>query len=479
MDYYKHQLAAIERGAHQNLGLIHEPGCGKTLTALTIAMEHDGPALVVCPLSIIESSWIADAKKFFPYMKVVNLHTTEKKRAKLLASDFFLAVVNYATFRNRLQEIRNAKPWNVMIVDESVNIKNPKAKITKAVLEMARDVPWRYILSGIPAPNNESEYWSQVHFLAPGRVFSDSYWRFMHLWFVNRGKTIPCNPKRRPSPCPACPSSGRRDFSRCQSCRLAIKTQDWVLKPHREKAFREAMYPYLDVVRKADALDLPPKLPPQVRVVSLAPKERKAYKEMEAAKRVAVDGGQIKASNVLAQTNVLRQLAGGGLYVDGKPTFLGESKLKELAAVLNEIGNSPVVIFASFVDLEINRIQEYLSQRGYGPVAVYHGKIDPKVRRIITARFQEGDIRCLVANPACAGHGLTLTKASHVVYYSLSYSYDQFSQSQDRIHRIGQESPCTYWVLQAEKTIDEVVYSAVMSKRDASEAVLEYLRRAH
>jgi SNF2 family DNA or RNA helicase len=49
-------------------------------------------------------------------------------------------------------------------------------------------------------------------------------------------------------------------------------------------------------------------------------------------------------------------------------------------------------------------------------------------------------------------------------------------QSQDRIHRIGQNTKCTYHYLLAHGTIDEVIYQAVQEKKDLSESVLQYLK---
>ena len=97
-------------------------------------------------------------------------------------------------------------------------------------------------------------------------------------------------------------------------------------------------------------------------------------------------------------------------------------------------------------------------------------------RAAVIKAFQTGRCRQLIANPQSAGHGLTFVNASHAIYFSLSYSYELMKQSQDRIHRIGQNRKCTYHYLLAEGTIDEVIYQAVQEKKDLSEAVLGYLK---
>ena len=81
--------------------------------------------------------------------------------------------------------------------------------------------------------------------------------------------------------------------------------------------------------------------------------------------------------------------------------------------------------------------------------------------------FKDGRINLLFANPKMVGKGLTFTNCTYCVYYSLSYSYEDFKQSQDRIHRIGQGSKCTYIVLQAQDTIEERIYSCLQRKGNA------------
>jgi len=49
----------------------------------------------------------------------------------------------------------------------------------------------------------------------------------------------------------------------------------------------------------------------------------------------------------------------------------------------------------------------------------------------------------------------------------LSFSYEDFKQSQDRIHRIGQGSKCTYIILQARNTIEEKIYACLQNKGNA------------
>ena len=62
---------------------------------------------------------------------------------------------------------------------------------------------------------------------------------------------------------------------------------------------------------------------------------------------------------------------------------------------------------------------------------------------------------------------MTFVNCTYNIYYSLSFSYEEFKQSKDRIHRIGQTNKCTYIILQAKNTIDKKIYNCLQRKKSA------------
>jgi SNF2 family DNA or RNA helicase len=62
-----------------------------------------------------------------------------------------------------------------------------------------------------------------------------------------------------------------------------------------------------------------------------------------------------------------------------------------------------------------------------------------------------------------------------MVYYSNNYSLETRLQSQDRIHRIGQDCKCTYIDLVVPKSIDEVILKRLKEKKELSSEVLDDL----
>jgi SNF2 family DNA or RNA helicase len=456
---YKHQQDAVQRATEDNLALFHECGTGKTLTALKIIEHHRatgcGPALVVCPLSIIEAAWMADAAKFAPELKVVSLWAkTRQKRLDALATDADIYVVNFESFRGLFSEIQ-AKGFEVLIVDESSKMKSHSSQITRALLAMAgvfsrgkgrkfavnTPVPHRYILTGTPAPNDRSEYWAQITFIAPNTVFSDNFFAFRSRYFTAK-------------------PLGRTGIS------LWSFTKDPLLAGE----FNEKMAPVCDVVSKEDAVDLPDQVH-EIRKVKLNKNEQAAYDTFRRDFCLRFADEEVLATTALTELMKARQLTSGFCYGREGAYSIGYSKLKELKSLLEEIGSKPVIIWCNFqqeVELLLREIPDAL--------ALWGGTDD---RAAVIKQFKEGTASCLIANPQSAAHGLTFVNASNAVYYSMTYSYELLKQSQDRIHRIGQKKKCTYYYLLADGTIDEVIYKAVQEKKDLSESVLQYLKNGN
>ena len=69
--------------------------------------------------------------------------------------------------------------------------------------------------------------------------------------------------------------------------------------------------------------------------------------------------------------------------------------------------------------------------------------------------------------------GLTLTAASTMVFYSLSYNFADYSQAKARIHRIGQKNNCLYIHLVVKNTVDETVLKALEQKENIATKIVD------
>jgi SNF2 family DNA or RNA helicase len=218
---------------------------------------------------------------------------------------------------------------------------------------------------------------------------------------------------------------------------------------------------------KDECLDLPEKSFTDV-VVDLPPWQRKLYDDMRtemvcAIRSMSGEGYRAFASTALAQLTRLSQLASNPalLLPSATQTPAKFDVLDGLVADIMSVAGRKVIIWSTYVS-NIEAMRTRLA--AYGAVAIYGG-VEATARQDVAAQFQsDPDTRVLIANPAAAATGFTLTAASYTIYESMSWRYDHYAQSQDRNHRIGQTQPVSYLRLIAADTIDEAVASALERK---------------
>ncbi|MBL7686075.1 MAG: SNF2 helicase associated domain-containing protein, partial [Deltaproteobacteria bacterium] len=154
---------------HQFHGILADDmGLGKTLQALTFLknlkdQKGSRPNLVLAPTSVV-FNWAAEAEKFTPDLKVVQLSGIERKGMYDQIEGADLVLTSYAIFR-RDAEILSKRDWRVVILDEAQYIKNFRSKTASLVKELKAEQ--RMALTGTPLENRLSELWSIIDFLIP------------------------------------------------------------------------------------------------------------------------------------------------------------------------------------------------------------------------------------------------------------------------------------------------------------------------
>jgi SWI/SNF-related matrix-associated actin-dependent regulator of chromatin subfamily A-like protein 1 len=113
-----------------------------------------------------------------------------------------------------------------------------------------------------------------------------------------------------------------------------------------------------------------------------------------------------------------------------------------------------VLIWSSFVENIAALAARYEHWR---PVCI-HGAVNVGERDAAVRAFKtDPNTRLLIANPAAAREGLTLTEANVAIYVDRTFNLVDYLQSQDRIHRISQQRPCDVVLLIARDTVDEFI----------------------
>lgn len=408
---------ALNEGSY---GIFADTGTGKTIMGLEIA-KHYSKTLVLCPLSVIETAWIDDCNAFYPKLSIVNCWRNNKEeRIKALNINADIFVMNYESFKILKNIIINMN-FECMIIDESQVMKNMTSQITNELLQMIDIIPHRFVLSGTPTPNHNSEIFPQIKFVEP-EVFGNNFYGFQARYFTQDM----ANPHR------------------------------WYQTEENKEAYFNRLREKSVFLKKEDCVDLPPKVF-EVKRFELAKEQKNYYDNM--IRDIQDNINEWSKFEFTAKLMKLREIVSGFVInKDNTVTDFDTNKDTLLESSFEEIGDKPVIIWCQFQH-EINRLAEK-----YNGVALTSKTKD---RDNIIRLFKEGKIKRLFTHPKLLGKGLTFVNCTYNIYYSLSFSYEEYRQSQDRIHRIGQNNKCTYIILQGKNTIDEKIYSCLKRKGNA------------
>lgn len=452
MTLYHHQVRAAAKAKNGNLCLFHDCGTGKTRTAIEIIRHYRQgkkgfKVLVVCPLILIKNAWLRELA-WCPELTAVSLwEPNAKKRDKLYEKKADVYLINFEQLWRNFQKIDEMK-FDMIIVDESSKMKDSRSNITKALLALAgikskkfaaqHTIPHRYCLSGTPAPNNQLEYYSQIAFVKE-EIFGRSFFAFRSMW--------------------------------CQPNFHFGKFTTWDFRPELQQQFNDRMAPVVDVVRKEDALDLPPRIDCPY-TFQLGSQAADHYQCLKKQLYTEIQGHTILAEHQLTKLQKLRQVACGFIYDSSKDAWRCDSvRLDFLCELLEKLEGQQVVIWTSFVET-MGQISQQLGKSSsmvYGSQAAKQKAID---------EWMSGKTQYVIQNPQSGAHGLNYQHNACVcVYYNPDWSWELRSQSQDRIHRIGQTKPVTAYHILAENTIDELIYKATEDKRALCDAVMEHLKK--
>ncbi len=73
--------------------------------------------------------------------------------------------------------------------------------------------------------------------------------------------------------------------------------------------------------------------------------------------------------------------------------------------------------------------------------------------------------------------GLNLQKANKIIYFSLTDRSELFEQSKKRIHRIGQEKRCFYYLMLCPGTVEEDILHTLELRRDYTDELFKSIKK--
>lgn len=456
---FTHQQLGRELSlVNDRFAFFYDTRTGKTPMSLQIIADDvrqnpDRKWLILCPLILIENAWLEDADKMFPDLSVVSLHArTKKKRLEQFAKKANVYICNIESFCSYQEQIEALGIYGCF-VDESSTMKSNSSKFGKAAVEFAQKCTKWYLLSGTPAPNGEYEYFRQLQSIDYYGVPS-SFNKFKIHFFNNNSR----NPQY----------------------------EDLVIKPERKDELLNLLRKYSLYVDKEDVLETPGRDFYEIEVTM--PKELKdKYNELRRELALRVNNNvTVTAPSEAAKLNKLNQVT-SGFVIDTDAVFhnkIDEHKIVDthilsmyrfdrLMVLLDEIGDEQAIIWCNFRK-EFEIIKDLIGDK----CGFVYGDVNISEKNRVIRDFKDGKLQYLIANPASADKGLTLTNAHIAIYFSMNYSYELWKQSIERIYGsiIKQPKRCKYYIFIAPGTVDRVIYNAVMNKGIMGIEVLNHLK---
>lgn len=422
-----------------NHAMLWEMGTGKTRSAIEVyeikkQLEHVNHAIVICPLSMV-NKWIDEIGKWSTGL-AYPIRGTKIEKTETLSEDWEWLVTTYETFsimKDDILKIVNDK-W-FAILDETTKIKNPRAKRSKACHELGLRTTNKLILTGTPVTQHAYDVFSQFLFLDAGETFGANYDGFIDKYFWKAGWKL-------------------------------------IAKNGTPKEISDKMFGKATRFLKKECIDIPDKLYDQ-RILELPLYNKIKYDEMVKWCITQIEGSdKVTAPIILTQLLRLSQITSGFIkdVMNQEVPFEENPKIDALRDIFESSNGNKIVVWARFQH-DIEQIIKLCKETEIGGVTLY-GKDNEQQRWININKFQkESGTKVIAGTAGTGGHGIDLTAANTVVYFSNSYSLEQRLQTEDRSHRAGQVNQVMYVDLLCKDTIDLSIYKILRSKKNIADIV--------
>jgi SNF2 family DNA or RNA helicase len=427
--------------------LADDMGLGKTIQVLALLLvrrrlSHGKgmPNLLIAPASLL-ANWAAEIERFAPGLKAMIAHASAMPADELKTlvpeklSGIDLVITSYGTLL-RVPWL-SMTSWDLVVLDEAQDIKNPGAKQTRAAKKLT--ARGRIALTGTPVENRLGDLWSIFDFINPGLLGSAKE-------FTEYAKRLADKPHN--------PYGPLRTLVQPYILRR-LKTDRTVITDLPAKTEVKA---YCQLSRKQAAL------------------YQQAVKELGDRLGSGTEGIE-RRGVVLAFLMRFKQICnhpsqwlGDGSWGEEESGKL--ARLRELADVI-AARQEKVLVFTQFREMTAP-LASFLGGIFGRPGLVLHGGTDVKKRKDLVKRFQEDDlVPFFVLSLKAGGAGLNLTAASHVVHFDRWWNPAVENQATDRAFRIGQTKNVLVHKFICQGTLEEKIDELIESKKHLSTELLE------
>jgi SNF2 family DNA or RNA helicase len=435
--------------------LADDMGLGKTLQLIAFVLHLaetgllEQPIVIICPTSVL-GNWQREVNRFAPSLKVLVHHGDKRSQGQAFvkqAPQYHLVITSYALVARDLNTLKKV-PWQGIVLDEAQNIKNPEAKQSHAVRQLALPVAgastsqFRIAMTGTPVENRLSELWSIMDFLNPGYLGTKQYFQ--------RRFAIPIE-----------------QFGDATSL----------------QALRALAQPFLLRRLKTDKTiiqDLPEKQEMTV-FCGLSSQQAELYQKLVEENLATIDTstGIQRRGLILGLLTRLKQVCNHPNLVtkqDSGADFGAQSgklqRLQELLDIALAEGDR-VLIFTQFAEWG-KQLQQYIQQQMGRETLYLYGSTPQPQREAMVDQFQHDPQapQIFILSLKAGGVGLNLTRANHVFHFDRWWNPAVENQATDRVFRIGQQRNVQVHKFVCNGTLEERIHEMIESKKALTEQVI-------
>lgn len=402
-------------------------GLGKTFTGSEM-MKRFGCKinLIVCQKSKVDD-WI---EHIYEHYMVGACDLTIKKNYEWFSKVFVpdknklscVGVINYELAWRR-KDLLKLKDFCLML-DESSLIQNSKAKQTKFILKLK---PAHVImLSGSPVGGKYENLWTQLHLLGWGiseKLYENQYvnWTTIQVGGMIHKIVNKDDPYK---------NIDRLKQKMREHGAVFKKTEECFELP--EQTFQKIMLEPIKEYRKFQ----------KNHIVSF---QDKGWSESEI---------ELVGDTSLTKLLYSRQLC--GQYC--------QNKLDAFQDLLNSTQDR-LIVFYNFNE-ELIRLKT---------ICQLNGRLTSEINghRKDLINYEQESNSVTLCQYQSASKGLNLQKCNKIIYFSLPLSSEDFEQSKKRIHRIGQDKPCFYYLMMCRGTVEEQILQILEQRKDFTDQLFK------
>lgn len=391
-------------------------GTGKTLMSLAHWQRQatGRPLLIVAPASKIRTmDWVNECLRWFEGSYVMD---GTGMMQLVDEPDTTVEFISYESLRLLDNKTHQPRWWKYtgarnggkvydVIADECHALKNPQAKQSKAILEIKQSGGLFIGLSGTPMPNG----W--IDFAGYSKLFG-------YVGGITEFK---------------------RKYCVYQDYKGFPELVRYVNTDQLQNQLNRVAYK----LSRDQAAELPSRQMIGVNI-HLTPKTTKLYYTM-------------KVTRIDPRSKEL---------LDNSPKLLSalrqsttEARLDNLLSIVGDSVDN-VIVFYNYIS-ERKAILKALAKTDK-TVLRYDGEVHDN----LPASDADISNTVLVAHYKSASTGLNLQWANVTIYFSPTYSYQEFEQSVGRTHRNGQTKKCLYYLFNVKSTVDKSIWQCLREKRD-------------